>query len=78
VEIIGRGFSENVLNLLRGRPEVAAAVVRNQHLEIDLRQETDVAPLVSLMVGAGVQVEEVRRGKASLEEVFLALMEEER
>jgi ABC-2 type transport system ATP-binding protein len=57
---------------------VAAAVAHNGHLEIDLRQETDTAPLVSLMVGAGVQVEEVRRGKASLEEVFLTLMEEER
>jgi ABC-2 type transport system ATP-binding protein len=78
VEIIGRGFSENVLNLLRGRPEVITAGVENQHLEIDLRQEADVAPLVSLMVNAGVQVEEVRRGKASLEEVFLTLMEEER
>jgi len=78
VEIVGRGFSENVLNLLRGRPEVIAAGVENQHLEIDLRQETDVAPLVSLMVNAGVQVEEVRRGKASLEEVFLTLMEEEK
>jgi hypothetical protein len=29
------------------------------------------------LVNAGVQVEEVRRGKASLEEVFLTLMEEE-
>jgi ABC-2 type transport system ATP-binding protein len=38
----------------------------------------DVAPLVNLVVSAGVQVEEVRRGKASLEEVFLTLMEEER
>jgi len=78
VEIVGRGFSESALALLRGRPEVAAAVVQNGHLEIDLRQETDTAPLVSLMVSAGVQVEEVRRGKASLEEVFLTLMEEER
>jgi ABC-2 type transport system ATP-binding protein len=51
--------------------------VRNQHLEIDLREEADTAPLISLLVGAGVQVEEVRRGKASLEEVFLTLMEEE-
>jgi hypothetical protein len=34
--------------------------------------------LVSLVVSAGVQVEEVRRGQASLEEVFLTLMEEER
>jgi ABC-2 type transport system ATP-binding protein len=78
VEIVGRGFSESALALLRARPEVAAAVVQNGHLEIDLRQETDTAPLVSLMVSAGAQVEEVRRGKASLEEVFLTLMEEER
>jgi len=78
VEIVGRGFSGHVLDLLRGRPEVIAVDVENQHLEIDLRGETDTAPLVSLMVDAGVQVEEVRRGKASLEEVFLTLMEEER
>jgi len=78
VEIVGRGFSDRALQLLRARPEVAAAEVQNQHLEIDLREEADTAPLVSLMVGAGVQVEEVRRGKASLEEVFLTLMEEER
>jgi hypothetical protein len=31
-----------------------------------------------MMVAAGVQVEEVRKGRASLEEVFLTLMEEER
>jgi len=78
VEIIGRGFSETALSLLRERPEVAAASVQNDHLTIDLRAETDTAPLVSLLVGAGVQVEEVRRGKASLEEVFLTLMEEEK
>jgi len=77
-EIFGRGFNDNVLNLLRARPEVVAAGVQNEHLAIDLREGTDVAPLVSLMVSAGVQVEEVRRGKASLEEVFLTLMEEER
>jgi len=78
VEIIGRGFSDRALQLLRARPEVAAAEVQNQHPEIDLREGTDTAPLVSLMVSEGVQVEEVRRGKASLEEVFLTLMEEER
>ena len=78
MEIFGRGFSENVLNLLRGRPEVVAAGIENRHLAIELREEADTAPLVSLLVDAGVQVEEVRRGKASLEEVFLTLMEEER
>jgi len=78
VEIIGRGFSETALSRLRAQPVVAAAEVQNDHLTIDLRAESDTAPLVSLLVGAGVQVEEVRRGKASLEEVFLTLMEEEK
>jgi ABC-2 type transport system ATP-binding protein len=78
IEIVGRGFTESALALLRARPEVAAVEARNGHLIIDLRAETDAAPLVSLLVGAGVQVEEVRRGKASLEEVFVTLMEEER
>jgi ABC-2 type transport system ATP-binding protein len=78
LEVFGRGFSERAIQLLRARPEVAAVAVQNGHLEIDLREETDSAPLVSLMVSEGVQVQEVRRGKASLEEVFVTLVEEER
>jgi ABC-2 type transport system ATP-binding protein len=56
---------------------VVAAKEQNEHLVIDLREGTSVAPLVSLLVGAGVQVEEVRRGRASLEEVFLTLMDKD-
>jgi ABC-2 type transport system ATP-binding protein len=78
LEIFGRGFNENVLNLLRVHPDVVTAGMQNEHLAIDLHEDADVAPLVSLIVSAGVQVEEVHRGQASLEEVFLTLMEEER
>jgi ABC-2 type transport system ATP-binding protein len=78
VEIVGRGIDNIVLTRLRARPEVATANVHSDHLTIELRKETDPAPLVSLLVGAGVQVAEVRQGKASLEEVFVTLMEEER
>ena len=77
VEIFGCGFSEDALSRLRARPEVAAVEAQNGRLAIDLNRETATAPLVNLLVGAGVQVEEVRRGKASLEEVFLTLVEEE-
>jgi ABC-2 type transport system ATP-binding protein len=77
VEIVGRGFSEEALALLEARPEVSAATVQNDRLVIDLREASDTAPLVRLLVNAGVEVEEVQRGKASLEEVFLTLMEEE-
>jgi ABC-2 type transport system ATP-binding protein len=78
VEVLGRGFSHEALALLRERPEVAAATLQNGHLAIDLSRDTTTAPLVSLLVGFGVEVEEVRRGKASLEDVFMTLMEEER
>jgi len=78
VEIVGRGFSETVLALLKARPEVATADVRNGRLCIELHGEADIAPLVSLLVSAGAEVEEVHKGRASLEEVFLTLMEEEK
>jgi len=77
IEIHGRGFDERALRLLREDLNVAAVEAANGHLVIDLRQETAAAPLVSLLVGAGAQVEEVRRGVASLEEVFLTLMQED-
>lgn len=78
VEVIGRGFTQDMLNLLRARPEVSAVESQDNRLSIHLRQTVQVAPLVSLLVGAGAEVEEVLKDKASLEEVFLMLMEEER
>jgi len=78
LEIIGRGFDDNVLNLLRAHVDVVAAEVENERLTIDLREGVDAAQIVSLVVSAGIQVEEVHRGRPSLEEVFLTLMEEER
>jgi ABC-2 type transport system ATP-binding protein len=77
VEITGRGFSQQALELLRAHPKVAATQTQNSHLVIELLAETDVAALVSILVGAGAQVEEVRRGKASLEEAFLTLTGEQ-
>lgn len=78
VEIFGSGFGQSVLDLLQRRPEVLTVENQNSHLSIHLRKEVDVAPLVDLLVNAGVQVEEVRKGQASLEETFLTIMEEER
>lgn len=78
VEIVGRGFSESVLAALRARPEVSGAELRNGRLTLSLRGESSVGPLVTLLVERGAEVEEVRKGAASLEEVFLALTEEVR
>jgi ABC-2 type transport system ATP-binding protein len=78
IEIVGKGFSETALAQLRALAVVAHAEVQNGRLMIELREETPSAPLVTLLVSAGAQVEEVRRSQASLEEVFLTLMEEEK
>src|SRR5438270_5287223 len=59
-EVVGRGFNEQVLALLRERPEVASAELHNGHLTIQLRGESGISPLVSLIVRSGGEVEEVR------------------
>ncbi len=77
VEVIGKALSEEVLNLVRKQPQVAAATLENDRMAITLREGEDSAPLVNVLVEAGVQVSEVRKGIASLEETFVTLMEEE-
>lgn len=77
LEILGSAFSGGLMAALRTRPEVVKVDEQDGRLLIDLREAADAAPLVSLVVSAGARVEEVRRGDASLEDVFLALMEEE-
>jgi ABC-2 type transport system ATP-binding protein len=77
VEIVGRGFDDHAIKAVRAQPQVASVVTQNHLLIINLRGNVDIAPLISQLVGAGAQIEEVRREQASLEEVFLKLMTED-
>jgi ABC-2 type transport system ATP-binding protein len=77
IEISGTGFTPAAIAALQARPEVGEVQRHNGHLIISLRQAAEAAPLVSLLVAQGGQVEEVKKGAADLEEVFLTLMEEE-
>jgi len=78
LEIHGRGINDGVIESLRQRPEVARAARENQHLLVDLNENSESAAIVSYLVQAGVEIEEVRKGKASLEEAFLTLLEDEK
>jgi len=77
-EIAGRGFTEAMLERLRGQTGVARADLRNGRILLELAESAGTAPLASLIVQSGGLVEEVRKDKGSLEDVFLTLMEEER
>jgi ABC-2 type transport system ATP-binding protein len=75
IEIVGSGFTPQVQSYLQAQPEVAEVSIAGEVLTINLHKPTSAAPLVNLLVKEGVQIEEVRKGSASLEEVFLTLME---
>jgi ABC-2 type transport system ATP-binding protein len=76
-EITGSGFTDAVLAALRQQAGVLQAFVENGRLMLVLENGAGVAPLVSLIVRQGGEVQEVRSGQGSLEDVFLTMMEEE-
>ncbi len=76
-EVVGRGFTDDLLTAMRSRPEVASLEAADGRLRIGLNGDTSLAPLVTMMVNAGAEIEEVRKVHASLEETFLTLMEEQ-
>jgi ABC-2 type transport system ATP-binding protein len=76
VEITGRGFTEQLLDSLRDKPEVASLEQQNGRLLIELREASEISPLVRMIILSGGEVEEVCRGESSLEDVFLTLMKE--
>lgn len=78
IEIIGTGWNDATLTTVRSLPQVASVTQEPHRLVVDFKdsQHVEPAPIVSALVTAGAHVEEVRRGSASLEDAFLALMED--
>jgi ABC-2 type transport system ATP-binding protein len=77
LEITGTGFDETVLYTLQALPGIESLQTTSTSLRIIFNQPVSSAPLVNLLVGLGVQIEEVRKGKNDFEDAFLSLLEEE-
>jgi ABC-2 type transport system ATP-binding protein len=75
--IHGKGFSDQAIAALQALPQVHSVSVLSDHLQVELAPGAETAPLISLLVREGAQVEEVRKGQGSLEEAFVTLMQEE-
>lgn len=69
-----RGITDEVIALLRRRAEVADIRTAAGVLIIDLKGDADGAPLVSLLVESGVEIEEVHRREKRLEELLSRLL----
>ncbi len=76
LEIAGRGFTPSLLDGLRSRQDVAGAVVVNGRLCVELATGGTTPPVVAFVVGAGADIEEVRRAADSLEDAFLNIVGE--
>ena len=77
LSVVGRGFTDALIAELKSMPEVMDVELRDQHLQVHFKNETESGKLVQFLAGKGVMIDEVRKGKASLEEAFLALLEDE-
>jgi ABC-2 type transport system ATP-binding protein len=76
LEISGRGFTDAMLAGLRSREDVIGADVVNGRLCVELASAGATPPIVAFVVGAGGQIEEVRRAADSLEDAFLNIVGE--
>lgn len=76
--VSGQGFSSQVIEGLRGNALVGHVQQRNGQIIMDLNDMARSHEIVAQLVGAGVQIDEVRKEKADLEDVFLRLVEEEK
>lgn len=78
VEVYGRGFTPELLTNLRVRPEILSLHQENDHLVIELRQGSGMDQVIAMMIAGNASLEEVRKEKASLEDIFLELVNEEK
>jgi ABC-2 type transport system ATP-binding protein len=78
VEIVGSGWNAAGLARVRALPQVASVTEESNRLVVAFTNASraETAPIVSALVAAGAQVEAVHQGNASLEDAFLALMED--
>lgn len=76
--VTGQGITSEVVDEVKHNTLVRRVQRQNGKLVMDLEELTRSHEIVTQLVGAGVQIDEVRKEKADLEDVFLQLVEEEK
>jgi ABC-2 type transport system ATP-binding protein len=74
---VGHGLDGRAKASLEAHPDVFRATGDDSQLEVQLRDQGPVAPLVALLVSNGAAIEEIRRPKATLEDLFLDLVDDQ-
>jgi ABC-2 type transport system ATP-binding protein len=75
--VSGQGISSQIVEEVKNNPLVKKIQQQNGRLTLDLSDLSRSHEVVTQLVNAGVQIDEVRKEKVDLEDVFLQLVEEE-
>ena len=65
------------MHAIEQHPQITSVQKQDQHIRIHLQPGFDSSALIPSLISKGINIEEIRKGKSSLEDVFLTLMEEE-
>ncbi|HEX4932237.1 MAG TPA: ABC transporter ATP-binding protein, partial [Gemmatimonadaceae bacterium] len=74
VHVVGAGLDDPVVEALAASAAVAGVARRGDGIAVHLAPGGDVPSIVAWLVQRGVRLEEVRRDRASFEDVFLELV----
>ncbi|PKO06370.1 MAG: ABC transporter ATP-binding protein [Chloroflexi bacterium HGW-Chloroflexi-3] len=77
IDVVGSGFSPEVMRKLEQHPKITSVLQQDHHVRVQFEIGFDSSSLIPLLVEHGINIEEIRKGRSSLEDVFLTLMEEE-
>lgn len=77
VDVVGTGFTPEAMHAIEQHPQITSVQKQDQHIRIHLQPGFDSSALIPSLITQGINIEEIRKGKSSLEDVFLTLMEEE-
>lgn len=75
LEVRGRGFTQEVVELLQRRPEIAGVQHLADRLHIHCNRMCDTAPLVTLLVEAGADIDEVYKRHSGLSTRYRQLLD---
>ncbi len=75
IEIVGRNLEVSA-QALRAIASIRATSFRNGRLIVQQERGASAAPVIASLVQHGAEIEEVRRDAASLEDIFMSLLEE--
>jgi hypothetical protein len=76
--VTGQGIEQQVVEDIKNNALVNKAHKQNGKLTLELTDLSRSHEIIAQLVGAGVQIDEVRKETADLEDIFLQLVEEEK